>query len=156
MTWWTLSLLSQGALAIYTQVVEWVDLFPWNDLSHGNGQETADVALGITQAGLIYGTWRRSRRVLATAPALYGLWLAAQVATWWQGYLVAPNPDAVPRVYQRYFSRTYRFLPPRGNRIVPDANHVVLQIGIVVTLVCTLQAWRENRLCPRACKCRPL
>jgi hypothetical protein len=140
MSWRKASLTAQIVLGTYVQVVEWIDLFPWNDLRYGNGQEKADIALGAVQSGLILGTLKGWRAAAVLAPAAYGLWLAAQIATWWYQYLLAPEPTDIPDFYQRYFARTYQFLPARGKRMVPDANHLVLQGLIATALVVTLKA----------------
>ncbi len=41
-----MTLFSQGILFLYYQVIEWVNLFPWNDIRRGNGQASLDLIMG--------------------------------------------------------------------------------------------------------------
>jgi|GEM_PF-2756901 len=60
---------SQLTAAAYLQAVEWIDLFPWNDLSKGNMQERLDVVLLLSQ-----------------------LFIALAYARHWLGWRPAPSP----------------------------------------------------------------
>jgi len=54
--------LAVAALGIYLEIVEWVDLSPWNKFVDGsNGQEMLDVALGAGLALLALALWRGPR-----------------------------------------------------------------------------------------------
>lgn len=44
--WTRLSLVSQIVLLVYLEAIEWIDLFPWNNIRHGNDQQALDIALG--------------------------------------------------------------------------------------------------------------
>lgn len=124
------AVISQLVAAIYLQVVEWVDLFPWNNVAHGNRQEGLDVILLLVQAVVIWAFLRRTLWLMVAGWGFYAVWLWLQVVTWWKPYLfggrrVGPN---------WWFARTYKFLPAIDQRPVPDANHVVLQLLILVVL----------------------
>ncbi len=90
------SVLSQVLVGSYLQVVEWVPLSPWNNVAEGNGQERLDIAAGILQSALIYGTIRRNTWAVGTSAALYGLWLATQGLQWWW-YLRGGEPEVARR-----------------------------------------------------------
>ncbi|MCL6600992.1 MAG: hypothetical protein K6T81_19990 [Alicyclobacillus macrosporangiidus] len=62
--------IPQIILPIYFQIVEWVPLYPWNDLADGNSQQPL---------------WQRIWS-LRIAVALYGIWFVLQVANWWVPY----------------------------------------------------------------------
>ena len=64
------SVASQLLLLVYLEVVEWVPLFPWNDLRRGNGHEGLDLALAILMAAAIYATAHRWRLGMAGAVGL--------------------------------------------------------------------------------------
>lgn len=137
------ALLPQVALAIYFQVVEWIPLFPWNDLSRGNPQAGLDVAVGVVQAVLIAwtangGTWGRR-----LAGGFYAVWLALQVWNWWIPYLFGAGQTG-PEVYARLFGNTHRFLPPIAERPAPDSNHVVLHILLMWGLVSLFDPAHHN------------
>jgi hypothetical protein len=48
--------VSVALLGGYLQLVEWVDLLPWNDIRRGNGQESLDLVLA---AGTVTAAARR-------------------------------------------------------------------------------------------------
>lgn len=134
--WLRWSLLSQGILFGYYQLIEWVDLFPWNDIRRGNGQATLDLVVAGIMLGLILVTIRRVWWAMGIAAALYGLWLYLQIQSWWLPYLQGASPGW-KRVYGRFFGETVKFLPTVGDHLAPDACHIVLQLLIVSALVTT-------------------
>ena len=134
--WPRWSLLSQGMLFGYYQLIEWVDLFPWNDIRRGNGQATLDLVVAGIMLGLILVTSRRVWWAMGIAAALYGLWLYLQIQSWWLPYLQGASPGW-KRVYGRFFGETVKFLPTVGDHLAPDACHIVLQLLIVSALVTT-------------------
>ena len=135
---------AQVALAVYLQVIEWVPLYPWNDISRGNGQETLDLIIGAVCLALVVGAVRRSRVALGAAVVGLSAWLALQIQSWWVPY-VTGGSDAWRRIYARWFSRTWRFLPDWGDHPVPDAAHTVLHLLIVVALIASAMAWWRLR-----------
>jgi hypothetical protein len=40
--WVWSSLLLQSALLAYYEAIEWINIFPWNDIRKGNGQARLD------------------------------------------------------------------------------------------------------------------
>ncbi|WP_324718043.1 hypothetical protein U7230_07205 [Carboxydochorda subterranea] len=128
------ALIPQIVLLAYFQIVEWVPLFPWNDLAGGNPQGGLDIAVGAVQTALIAGTASGNRQALHVAQAFYGTWLALQVVNWWVPYFFGAG-DAAMESYARQFGRTHKFLPPIADHPVPDSNHVVLHALLVWTLV---------------------
>ncbi|MBI3837989.1 MAG: hypothetical protein HY288_08655 [Planctomycetia bacterium] len=123
----TCQLLAAG----YLQLVEWVDLFPWNDLSKGNAQEIMDFwLLGGQVLVAVWFAWQKPW-LMCLGWTGYAVWFYLQIVSWWQPYLfgnrvVGPN---------WYFAKTYKFLPQIGQRPTPDAEHVVLQILLLAVLV---------------------
>jgi hypothetical protein len=124
---------SQLVAACYLQAVEWIDLFPWNDLSKGNQQEVLDVVLLVAQLAIAFLYARQWLWGMLLGWTAYAVWLYLQIVSWWKPYLfgnrvVGPN---------WYFARTYKFLPQIDSRPTPDADHVVLQVLLVAVLVCS-------------------
>lgn len=123
----------------YLQLVEWVSLYPWNDLSKGNMQEKMDFAILGVQLLIAFWFIRRNLWLMGLGWAAYAAWLLLQIESWWRPYLlggrtVGPN---------WYFAHTYKFLPAIENRPTPDANHVVLQLLLVIVLVTgTFAIWK--------------
>ena len=125
------ALVCQLVAAGYLQLVEWVDLFPWNDLSKGNGQERLDVVLLAVQLLIAFWYYRQWLWFMCLGWTSYVVWLYLQWAGWWQPYLfggrvVGPN---------WYFAKTYKFLPQIDQRPTPDADHIVLELFLVGVLV---------------------
>lgn len=139
-----LAIAAQAALLIYLQVIEWIDLFPWNDVRRGNGQESLDVALGIFMLVGVFVTWRRWWRAMAIAAAGYAVWLGLQVTTFWIPYARGASPRW-QRIHAANFSQTIQWLPRWDNHLPPDASHFVLQLLLVATLAAQIAATRRAR-----------
>lgn len=139
-----LAATAQSVLAVYLQAIEWVPMFPWNDLSRGNGQEALDVVLGAVSIALVYGTWRGRRRLIGLAAVAQTLWLAMQMDSWWRPYLIGAS-EVERRFHARWFGRTVTFLPSIGDHPTPDAAHVVLHVLLVIALGTSIAAWRAGR-----------
>ena len=131
--WTHRSLFIQGTLFAYYQIIEWVNLFPWNDIRRGNGQATLDLIVAAVLGIFIVATWRRLRWVMAVGVGLYGLWAWLQIDSWWVPYLRAASP-AWKRTYDRFFGETIKCLPSDGIHLPPDACHVMLQLLILAAL----------------------
>ncbi len=141
------SAITQILLCVYLEMVEWVDLFPWNDVRHGNGQPELDVALGILMVCGIVAALRRWRVGIGVVVLLYTLWLGLQVTSFWLPYVSGASP-AWQRIYAANFAQTVQWLPWRGMHLPPDANHVVLQSWLLLTIVVMsasmVRAWRQG------------
>ncbi len=136
--------VTQALLALYLQVIEWVDLFPWNNVRWGNGQEILDITVAVLQIGLIVGAWKGVRPLVGVGAVLYAFWLAAQVRAWWIPYFWGASAGRMRR-YNWWFGETYKFLPPIGDHPIPDAAHVLLQALIAAALVACLRDWKRRR-----------
>jgi hypothetical protein len=125
------AVVAQILAAGYLQLVEWVDLLPWNDLSKGNQQEVMDIVLLVVQAAIAFCFARAWLWPMMVGWLAYAGWLYLQIVSWWKPYLfagrtVGPN---------WYFAKTYKFLPQIDQRPTPDADHVVLQLLLVIVLI---------------------
>ncbi len=148
MQWTRVSLVSQIALLVYLELIEWVNLFPWNDVRRGNGQAGVDFVIGAVMAAAILATVRRLRWGMAVAAALYAAWFWLQIDTWWIGYLRGAAPGW-KRTYARLFSQTIHVLPATGDHLPPDACHLLLQLLILAALISTgLAAGSTRALSP--------
>lgn len=132
-------------LGLYLQLVEWVDLGPWNNFVQGsNGQEQVDLLLGVLTVVLALSLWRGGRIAALGAVAATGAWAALQIATWWVPYLQGATP-AWQRTYARWFADNVQVLPGDATHLPPDANHLLLHILIAVAFVLSLIAARAAR-----------
>lgn len=117
----------QAALFVYYQLIEWVHLFPWNNVRRGNGQEKLDLYVAVILSVLMLATWRRMRWAMTAGVALFGLCTWLQIRSWWLPYFRGASPEW-KRTYGRLFDETIKFLPSDGVHLPPDACHVVLQL----------------------------
>jgi hypothetical protein len=144
MSWRTAAI---GALLLfyaYWAITEWVDLFPWNDVSKSkrSDQVKGTVVYSSAVALLTLGIAAGYRWVAALAAGLMALLLIFELANWWLPYLFGVHAWEIDReVYARQFSRTLRFLPRIGDRNVPDAQHVVLNLVTLAAAVAAAMAY---------------
>lgn len=132
-------------LGVYLQVVEWIDLYPWNDVRTGNGQEMLDLMLAPLTVMLVAWLWTSRRWGPLTAAIALMVWAGLQVTTWWSPYVWGASPGW-RRTYDRWFADTVQVLPNDGVHLPPDANHLVLQALIVAALACSaVAAWQGFR-----------
>lgn len=143
--WLRAAFVFQAALLAYLEVVEWIDLYPWNDIRRGNGQEMLDIVLGVVMVAALAATYFRWRPGLFGAAALYAVWLGLQVWTFWIPYVFGAS-EKWARIHAANFAETIQWLPTYGDHLPPDANHFVLQIVLTAALITTgAAAWSLPR-----------
>ena len=126
-------------LGLYLEIVEWIDLFPWNDVRRGNGQEGLDVALALLFLLMAWGLRRRWRGIPTASALLLALWLGLQIWTFWLPYLGGAS-DRWIRIHHRWFAQTVQWLPAWPRHPPPDANHFVLQLLFASAFALSLHA----------------
>jgi hypothetical protein len=135
--------VAAGAVLVlggYLQLVEWVDLHPWNDVRHGNGQETLDLILAGASIILVGWLWISRRWAPLAASLALAAWAWLQIASWWIPYVQGASPGW-RRVYARWFADTVQILPRDADHLPPDANHLVLQALILAALIASAAAF---------------
>jgi len=137
--WLTPAILSQGFLAVYLQVVEWIPLGRWNNVAGGNGQASLDIILAIVQAAILLCYWKRWRWAMAAGWGLYAYWFYLEITSWWVPYIRGGSPEFM-RFYQRWFANTYKILPAVDGHPVPDAEHTVLVVLVLLVLCSSAMA----------------
>ena len=75
------------------------------------------------------------------------VWLALQIRQWWIPYLFGPT--ALHRDFGWYFAngydRTIKILPEIDDRLIPDAQHLVLQaLSLIVAMAATVAMLRRE------------
>lgn len=127
------------AVGVYLQIVEWIDLFPWNDVRSGNGQELLDIILAGATVLLVITLWFGGRWAAVVSSIGMIIWAWLQLSTWWIPYWLGAS-DGWKRVYSNWFSETIQILPRTEDQLPPDANHLVLHVLILVALVSSIRA----------------
>jgi hypothetical protein len=123
----------------YLQAVERIDLHPWNDVRHGNGQQTLDLILAGATLGLAAALWVSRRWAPLLASAALAVWAWLQATSWWLPYVRGASPGW-RRIYARWFAGTTQALPGDADHLPPGANHLVLQALIAAALALCLVA----------------
>ena len=153
--WLRVSFITQVALAVYFQVVQWVPLGKWNyqpgfeplmirALNRNlEIRDAAGVALFALPV-LVFWIARLKRTVWLLWLGLlgYAVWLALEIQTWWTAYLFGAS-DAWLKVYQRVFSQSTKILPSFGRHLAPDGMHLILQLLLAIIIVSTALALRD-------------
>jgi hypothetical protein len=122
------------ALGVYLEAMEWIDLYPWNNIRGGNGQATLDFIIAGIVAAQVAWLWWGGRIPALLATVLVGLWGYLQVATWWVPYFEGASPGW-KKVYAKWFAGSTQILPATADRLPPDANHLVLQVFVLIAFL---------------------
>ncbi|HWA03471.1 MAG TPA: hypothetical protein VG819_08080 [Rhizomicrobium sp.] len=121
-------------LGLYLEAMEWIDLYSWNNIRGGNGQESLDYILAGIFAVLVILLWRGGRIAALLALAFTALWGWLQISTWWIPYIQGASPGW-KKTYAHWFAECVQILPATPDRLPPDANHVVLQVLVLIAFV---------------------
>ncbi|SDI97232.1 hypothetical protein [Nonomuraea jiangxiensis] len=120
-------------------LIDWVPMFPLNDLAAISAEDRALAALAnypipllIAGAVALDRTWTR-----ITAIVLSTLCLAGHLMSWWIPYF-GPATAAQRADYQKYYTETLRFLPTAGHDVVIDVQHTVVALLTLAMLAATI------------------
>jgi hypothetical protein len=153
--WLRVSFVTQIALMIYFQLVQWIPLGSWNYQpgfepliirAIHRQLEIRDVAgVGIFALPVLLFWFARLKRItwLVWIGLLgYAAWLALEIQTWWIAYIFGAS-DAWLKIYQRVFSQSTKILPSFGRHLAPDGMHLFLQLLLAVIVISTSLALVE-------------
>ncbi|HSB90517.1 MAG TPA: hypothetical protein VLD63_10885 [Anaerolineales bacterium] len=135
MGWKPLVLVAAIVTYLYILTTEWIDLFPWNDLSRSTVEQKISGSLvNLVPFALVAAAFVLDINWLKVlSAALLVAWLAIHIAWWWVPYFSGASNTHLEQ-YSRLFARTYKFLPPRGTNPIPTAQYVVMQVLTLITL----------------------
>jgi hypothetical protein len=135
-------LVTQVVLAVYLQVVEWIPLGRWNNVAKGNGQEGLDVVVALLQVVILFFYWKVWRWPMVAGLAAYAYWLYTEITWVWVSYFRGASPEAMHE-YEHWFANTYKFLPQIDGHPVPDAEHTVLLLLLLLVLIFSVrEVWK--------------
>lgn len=133
---WAIAL--QILLFIYFEVTTLVDLYPWNDLRKYSLQEklleaTVNGFIILTAIALFV---TNIKWLMILSVIIWLVHFVMQLLTWWMPYLTGKHLKQFSRtLYDAHFRETIKILPPIKDHIIPDAQHNVLQLLSLITLV---------------------
>lgn len=125
---------------LYQIIIDWVNLFPWNDIWRKNrllkAQEFIINYLPLLLIAYAYSHYTPSSLSWGMGGSI--LYLIGHIIAWWKPYFLGASPEEKSE-YKMYFERTYKFLPAIDDNPVPDAQHVVLGIiCLIMTILNTV------------------
>lgn len=145
--WFKAALVLQTLLLAYWLAIEVVDLFPWNDLASRPADYDLrwSVALNALQLLAYMALFALGIRPLAMLSFLgYAAYLAWQLWVWWKPYVLGAGSER-QTLYAQSYSRTLKLLPELGGRFAPDAQHLTLQVLVLLTLIAIAMAIARMR-----------
>jgi hypothetical protein len=126
-------------LLVYHQATTLLPLFPWNDVEKYSRKE---LLLEAGTNGLLMGTGTLCMIVGNSGffhyyPLIYYPFLfTGECFQWWLPYLSEKFAQSkVNFDYEALFARTTKLIPHKPGKRTPDANHIVLHLMTVVTIV---------------------
>jgi hypothetical protein len=126
-------------LLIYHQATTYLPLFPWNDVKQYSRKElileagTNGLLMGCGALCLIIG----NTGFFHYYPLFYyPFLLSGELFQWWLPYFSEKfSKSKVNFDYDRLFSRTTKLIPHQAGKRTPDANHIVLHLITLITVV---------------------
>jgi hypothetical protein len=147
----------QIVLAAYMQLISWIPLGRWNyqpccptdwtQVTRGTltFADAVQVLAFVLPLVIFWNARRRRWRWgMWIALAVYAVWLALQLVSWWVPYLLGASAHWAA-VYDRAFAQETQILPRWGRHLPPDAMHLVLQVLLVAVLWTGISALRRSR-----------
>jgi hypothetical protein len=133
--------LSIALMIAYFVVDNHIDLYPWNNLVESQLPSTLVGVIPFSVYAV--GFWFGIRWLMLVGTVHAYVWLLLQLRQWWVPYLFGPT--FLHRSFGWYreggYDETVRFLPRIGERPVPDAQHVVLEVLSLIVVVTTTMAF---------------
>jgi len=135
------AVILQLLLLLYFEAITLLNLYPWNDLSKYSLREklieaTVNGAIIIFNAVLFI---TKVKWLMMISVVFWFFYLLMQLLTWWIPYLTGQHLKQFPRtLYDTHFRETIKLLPPIKDHIIPDAQHNVLQILSLITLIVSM------------------
>jgi hypothetical protein len=129
------------ALAVYLAVTDWVNLVPWNKVEDVPiRQKLLLSATNYTPLLVIaFAVLQESRILMAVALFVGAVDLLLHIAYWWLPYLRGTSAEQRAE-RASLFGGTTTFLPPIGDHPIPNAQHVVVGVLMLLMVAATAGA----------------
>ncbi|WP_216828648.1 hypothetical protein [Alkalihalobacterium elongatum] len=136
MNLYVLTIISPLVFLLYQVIIDFVDLFPFNDIKARDKRLRKFEILGNYPPLIIIALcfYYNTSWSVWVGFGLTSIILIMHVFAWWFPYFTG-YPKTVRKDYEQYFMRTYKFLPKIKNHIVPDAEHVGVGVLLLVTFI---------------------
>lgn len=136
-----------ASLFIYTVCMHLIPFEPWNDLERmQKSLRNAEILWSIPFILYPCVYYFEIMELLGIYILYTAMYLAVQVRVWWIPY-VRGSMDPRLKIRAYIFERTHRFLESRGERPVPDTQHIIQQvIGTIVLISITSVFFQMDHL----------
>ena len=131
---------TQATLIAYFLVQNHVNLAPWNNLAAAGPQLRSTLVGVVPGVGVLAALLFGGPRVRRIAAIWSWVWLGLQLTQWWVPYLFDVHPltrDGGQWYVDGGYERTVHLIPTEAGRVVPDAQHNVLQLLSLLAAIMT-------------------
>ena len=141
MDWITAAIIAPLACILYLLVMDWINLYPWNNVAVASRRQKIWLSL-ITYTPLLYVSlaFRLRHPGLMIAALVivvfYTLW---HIASWWLPYFFGTSESRCQE-HERMFGRIVTILPRIKNHPTPTVGHMVVGLYLVVMLIVSTNA----------------
>lgn len=136
----------QGSLAIFMALHDWIKIPPFTDIEALKKHHSASgrfITSVINTSFVLFPlilTWIYSPampfNIALTLTVIYGVLTVGTLCAWWIPYLFGSS-EAHKAGFAEY-KNTHRFLPSRGDNVIPNTLHVILHVQVWMCLVISL------------------
>jgi hypothetical protein len=155
--WLIIGFILQVGIILYWEITEYADLFPFNDVSRNDPEESFHASLAndlpklliliLLVGGLRWMTSSGYLFAFGSSLIYYIVFLGIQITVWWPRYLFGASPEELQK-YNEKFARTIKILPSFGNHVAVDLQHNILQLwtlAIILVMAVTLKKLLKAR-----------
>ncbi|MFB7305157.1 hypothetical protein [Heyndrickxia sporothermodurans] len=120
----------------YQMVIDFVNLYPFNDIHSRDKRLRKYEVLGNYPPLVVIAVCFFSNSVIWhwVGFIMTSIIMVMHLFAWWIPYFTG-FPNQVRRDYEKYFSKTFKFLPAIKKHIISDAEHVGVGVLLSATLV---------------------
>ncbi|HEV2613825.1 MAG TPA: hypothetical protein VGV92_03850 [Gammaproteobacteria bacterium] len=136
--WQIIAIASPILLALYLLITDYIDLFPYNDVSKHTEDDRKKERLNyilplISALASAFGYIITDLIALITA----GIYLYGHIQWWWIPYFWGTTTERKQR-YQKKFGHTLKVLPAIKDHPIPNLEHMPVGLLIIIWFVSAL------------------
>ncbi len=138
MDWTATATIAPLTLVFYFFIVDWINLFPWNNVSAMTLQEKLLNSLANSMPLLFVSVafLKHDRELMLGALVIVLLYVILHIISRWIPYFFGASEEQCQE-HQRMFGKTITILPPIKNNPIPNVGHMIAGIYILILLVST-------------------
>ncbi len=136
MDWTTTAAIAPLALIFYLFIADWVNLSPWNNISAMPLPDKLVHSLANYMPLLFVSLafLKHERGLMLTALLIVLLYVIFYITSHWIPYFFGTSEQR-RREHQRLFGKTVTILPPIKNHPIPNVDHMIAGIYVLILLI---------------------